>query len=121
MLIWKQKSIEFPLKHYAIHKHSAHYYKGLLNLHICNKTDEETKFKCPECDFVHTQGFFMKHFKKHHKGFPPGFEDAKIYICDECPEEFLTPYNLANHKTAVHKFRDEKFVCDRCDTGKDLN
>ena len=54
----------------------------------------------------------MKHFKKHHKGFPPGFEDAKIYICDECPEEFLTPYNLANHKTAVHKFRDEKFVCD---------
>ena len=56
----------------------------------------------------------MKHFKKHHKGFPPGFEDAKIYICDECPEEFLTPYNLANHKTAVHKFRDEKFVCDIC-------
>ena len=63
----------------------------------------------------------MKHFKKHHKGFPPGFEDAKIYICDECPEEFLTPYNLANHKTAVHKFRDEKFVCDRCDTGKEFD
>ena len=65
----------------------------------------------------HTQGFFMKHFKKHHGGFPPGFEDAKIYICDQCPEEFLTPYNLANHKSSVHKFLSQKFICDKCDTG----
>ena len=60
----------------------------------------------------------MKHFKKHHGGFPPGFEDAKIYICDQCPEEFLTPYNLANHKSSVHKFLSQKFVCDKCDTGQ---
>ena len=60
----------------------------------------------------------MKHFKKHHGGFPPGFEDAKIYICDQCPEEFLTPYNLANHKSSVHKFLSQKFICDKCDTGQ---
>ena len=92
-------------------------YKGLLQLHVCNTISEETRFKCPECDFSHTQGFFMKHFKKHHGGFPPGFEDAKIYICDRCPEEFLTPYNLANHKASVHKFLSQKFICDKCDTG----
>ena len=51
---------------------------------------EDTKFKCPDCGIVQTQRFFMIHYKKHHGGFPPGFEDAEKFICEECPEQFLT-------------------------------
>jgi hypothetical protein len=38
----------------------AFIYRGLLQLHVCNTISEETKFKCPECDFSHTQGNLLK-------------------------------------------------------------
>ena len=66
----------------------------------------------------------MIHFKKHHGGFPPGFEDAEVFICDECPEQFLTTKGLNQHKSQSHHqiggTSDKKFICDRCDTGKDI-
>ena len=66
----------------------------------------------------------MIHFKKHHGGFPPGFEDAEVFICDECPEQFLTTKGLNQHKSQSHHqiggTSDKKFICDRCDTGKGI-
>ena len=63
----------------------------------------------------------MIHHKKSHGGFPPGFEDEKVYPCEVCSEEFLTDKNLAMHKLNTHPSGrvEEKFVCDRCDTGHD--
>ena len=67
------------------------------------------------------QRHFMIHHKKSHGGFPPGFEDEKVYPCEVCSEEFLTDKNLAMHKLNTHPSGkvEEKFVCDRCDTGHD--
>ena len=50
----------------------------------------------------------------------PGFEDEKVYTCDVCAEEFLTDKNLAMHKLNTHPSgkMQEKYICDRCDTGK---
>ena len=44
-------------------------WKGLLLHHVCFKSEndlqekEESKFKCPDCDLVQTQRFFMIHYK----------------------------------------------------------
>jgi hypothetical protein len=66
----------------------------------------------------------LSYFKKHHGGFPPGFEDAEVFICDECPEQFLTTKGLNQHKSQSHHqiggVSEKKFICDRCDTGKDI-
>ena len=48
-------------------------WKGLLLHHVCFKSEsdlikEEVKFKCPACDLVQSQRFFMIHYKKHHGG-----------------------------------------------------
>ena len=49
-------------------------WKGLLLHHVCFKNEnnlqekEESKFKCPDCDLVQTQRFFMIHYKVIYKG-----------------------------------------------------
>ena len=41
----------------------------------------------------------MNHYKKHHGGFPPGFDDLKKYPCELCPDQvFLWPKGLAQHR-----------------------
>ena len=49
---------------------------------------------------------------------------TKVFICDECPEQFLTTKGLNQHKSQSHHqiggVSDKKFICDRCDTGKDI-
>ena len=67
--------------------------KGLLHNHVCG-SDGDT-FKCPKCEFEHTQKYFMTHFKKVHGGLPPGFDDETKFICDQCSGEFLFfPQNI---------------------------
>ena len=48
-------------------------WKGLLLHHVCFKSEndlqekEESRFKCPDCDLVQTQRFFMIHYKVIYK------------------------------------------------------
>ena len=44
--------------------------EGLLINHVCGS--ENDHFKCPKCEFEHTQKYFMTHYKKVHGGIPPG-------------------------------------------------
>ena len=51
--------------------------EGLLINHVCGS--ENDHFKCPKCEFEHTQKYFMTHYKKVHGGIPPGMYSS-IYF-----------------------------------------
>ena len=57
--------------------------EGLLINHVCGS--ENDHFKCPKCEFEHTQKYFMTHYKKVHGGIPPGM-CSFIYYSRAKPE-----------------------------------
>jgi len=97
--------------------------EGLLINHVCGS--ENDHFKCPKCEFEHTQKYFMTHYKKVHGGIPPGFDHETKFICDQCSSEFLSAKYLAQHIALTHTTKKvlaestEKYQCEQCETDFD--
>ena len=45
------------------------------------------------------------HYKKIHNEIPPDFKDQKQYLCDQCPDVFLTKHSLHLHTLRKHPIR----------------
>ena len=52
-------------------------------------------YKCRECntEFNNTR-YYIIHYRKVHKCLPEEFKDRKQYMCDQCPDVFLSEHNL---------------------------
>ena len=74
--------------------------KSLIN-HLKVIHDESKvglKYTCHECqlDFSGSR-YLICHYKKIHNEIPPDFKDQKQYLCDQCPDVFLTKHSLHLH------------------------
>ena len=52
-------------------------------------------YKCRECntEFNNTR-YYIIHYRKVHKCLPEEFKDRKQFMCDQCPDVFLSEHNL---------------------------
>lgn len=58
---------------------------------------------CKECmvDFKEMR-YYIIHYRSVHKDLPPEVKDKPQFICDQCPDSFLSEYNLKQHISRIH-------------------
>lgn len=64
--------------------------------------ENDQVYTCPKCNEEYRGKYFVIHYRRAHGEFPPGLEDRKKYICDQCSAEFLEQHSLKRHM-AVHQ------------------
>ena len=47
--------------------------------------------------------FYIQHYQAMHGNLPPEYMDKELFICDECPQIFITKVSFAAHKVNVHR------------------
>ena len=61
------------------------------------------KFVCEECNAEFgSSRYYIIHYRKIHKSLPKEFKDHKQYICDKCPDVFLSEQTLRQHTLRIH-------------------
>ncbi len=68
------------------------------------KLPQETQtFRCEEClaDFTGFR-YLLIHFRLVHKDIPPEYKDQPQFICDQCPDIFLSEAHLKGHISRKH-------------------
>ena len=107
----------------------CHHYQNYFysRVHICpDRQLMPEELKCDPCGLQFTSSrYYMRHFLRQHKTVPPGYENQKVYKCNEqnCDDIFLTPFNLQKHIKIHHSDLpkksktepDEQKYCSRCD------
>ena len=95
---------------------------ALLRIHKCalnQKTRQQNQpHPCPSCDeILYSKLKMVKHHYMTHGIMPAGFEDKKVFECEQCPQVFFAEENLERHIKSDHtKLEPVKlFDCDRCD------
>ena len=79
--------------------------KPLLYYHTSRyHSDQPTKeYVCKDCDVTYTGKLkYVRHCRKVHKIIPPEFKNQKQYLCDECPDVFMSNTGLHLHKVSMH-------------------
>ena len=83
--------------------------KSLQNhLKVMHDVSKPLKYTCHECqlDFSGSR-YLICHYKKIHNEIPPEFKDQKQYLCDQCPDVFLTKHSLHLHTVRKHNLSEE--------------
>ena len=124
----------YAMKYIYDHKSTVHYNekdpvckicdkkfasKALLKNHNCGSSDNSPKKEeivtCPKCDQDFRAKTFVMHYRRVHGGYPPGYENRRKYMCDQCSAEFLTDISLKRHIALTHEAGPIKeFRCDTC-------
>ena len=95
--------------------------KSLLNhIKVVHDEDKPLKYTCHECqlDFSGSR-YLICHYKKVHGEIPPEFRDQKQYLCDQCPDVFLTKHSLHLHTLRKHPNENDKPIPKRVYKKKD--
>ena len=70
---------------------------------------------CEPCNLTFKMGAnYVQHFKMVHDKLPPEYENAELFICDECGKTFTTKPGLQGHVDKKHRVQ-KTFDCDKCD------
>ena len=64
----------------------------------CNSCEE--KFRAPT--------FYIQHYQSVHGDLPPEYLDKELFVCDQCPQVFISKISLSAHIENVHN-ADNKF------------
>lgn len=82
---------------------------------IHSKDDNEATITCPACSYEITPNAYVIHYKRVHGCYPPGYENQKKYICDQCPESYLREQALDIHiRNAHNEDNNKEFLCEKC-------
>lgn len=77
--------------------------KHTENVHGEGSTDHPKEYRCQQCsqDFTGFH-YLLIHFRHVHKDLPPEYKDQPQFICDQCPDIFLTEAHLKGHISRKH-------------------
>ena len=86
--------------------------KRALNVHVKKDHPENCakNFTCDKCDSVFTMTFYLAHYRKVHKDIPPEFQDKKLFLCDQCPQVFVSEKGLNLHVRSTHIGKDSEVL-----------
>ena len=76
-----------------------------IECHAC-----DMKFKAPT--------FYIQHHQSVHGNLPPEYLDKELFICDQCPNVFITKQSLTMHMINVHsskKYVKKERKCPYCE------
>ena len=64
--------------------------------------------------------FYIQHHQASHGGLPPDYLDKELFMCDQCPNVFISKQSLTVHIINVHKDvdkdkRPKEKKCPYCD------
>ena len=66
-------------------------------------TEHPKEYRCHQCsqDFTGFH-YLLIHFRHVHKDIPPEYKDQPQFICDQCPDIFLSEAHLKGHISRKH-------------------
>ena len=75
--------------------------KGAVNCESC-----EMKFTAPN--------FYIQHHQATHGSLPPDYLGKELFMCDSCPNIFISKQSLTVHIINVHKDLDKGYLFSEC-------
>ena len=77
-----------------------------MNTFKKHQLDEDTKYKCDQCNFYSKRRYDLKlHKRSKHEGV--------VYSCDQCEYQAMTQKVVKNHQQVQHE--GIRYSCDQCD------
>ncbi len=69
-------------------------------------TEHPKEYRCHQCsqDFTGFH-YLLIHFRHVHKDIPPEYKDSPQFICDQCPDIFLSEAHLKGHISRKHSVK----------------
>jgi len=59
--------------------------------------------KCHSCEMIFSApNYYITHHQSVHGTFPPDYEDRELFICDQCPQVYISKTALSAHIQNVH-------------------
>ena len=62
---------------------------------------------------THITIFYLQHYQSTHGNLPPEYMGKELFICDQCPQVFITKVSFAAHKVNVHS-GDKRQIEKKC-------
>ena len=76
---------------------------------------------CSSCDQnFFAPSFYIQHYQSEHGSLPPEYFEKELFICDQCPQVYISKISLAAHTSNVHMVKKSgtdsrrKKVCGVC-------
>ena len=79
--------------------HTGRYQNNVVNKGL----DYIDSIKCSSCYETFSAGnHYIQHHQAVHGGIPPEYIDKEQFMCDQCPNVFMSKQRLTTHKWSVH-------------------